>query len=644
MYDLSSHDAFEDASFDALFLALAEAPSLIPLDYRRAPNAESSSYSSTCSASPSTTCPITPAIPPKQGGRFSKNAIRVLKTWLNAHGSSPYPKSEDLQFLQEQTGLDRKQITNWFANARRRDQVHGIRSGSMPIRIKAADSASKIARPGTPAVQQRAPHKNPLQRWVESPPENEPAAVSDITRAVATGWDGFLQTFKTKYDWQRHEKTLHLSLDQWICAPDGPRVPVADNSEDICCVFCGKSSPDDVHVEAHQYSACQARNFGERTFHRKDHLIQHLRLVHKADYLIHFERSTPFPMRASNAPTATPINAYELLKLEINYYQQKWLDQYGQLPSSRSIHLEACRIIFAAEALAEEVLSVTQRHRCDSWLRDLVMSSLEVLQESRFGPIRFVADGVSTLKINGQDQLFERCPFEAQLRTFVDIGKLIRLGLLDCELQREACEIIRRVEKDSNSTLEGFAGCAIRLIEGSTDWLSAFKIRAGISIESQVELIPTPQLLPVPFAHFQTATSLPSDLSVPETVQIQHPATSPSGNTFTSMHPSNTPPIRLGIDDRFRFGHSAIDSNFFRLLVSDLRRWTLATMSPHNPDRHVPSDEEIQHHARWIVYESDDPWNQTAADHAEWLWQFKKDVGIIQNTAVSESTGVFNLW
>jgi hypothetical protein len=24
----------------------------------------------------------------------------------------------------------------------------------------------------------------------------------------------------------------------------------------------------------------------------------------------------------------------------------------------------------------------------------------------------------------------------------------------------------------------------------------------------------------------------------------------------------------------------------------------------------------------------DDPWNQTPADYAEWLWRFKKDVGI----------------
>lgn len=29
-------------------------------------------------------------------------------------------------------------------------------------------------------------------------------------------------TFKSKHDWVRHEKSLHLSLESWTCAPFGP--------------------------------------------------------------------------------------------------------------------------------------------------------------------------------------------------------------------------------------------------------------------------------------------------------------------------------------------------------------------------------------------------------------------------------------
>lgn len=42
----------------------------------------------------------------------------------------------------------------------------------------------------------------------------------------------------------------------------------------------------------------------------------------------------------------------------------------------------------------------------------------------------------------------------------------------------------------------------------------------------------------------------------------------------------------------------------------------------------VPSDAELQHQARIIIYDDDDPWNQTSADNAEWLIRFKRDVGL----------------
>lgn len=92
-----------------------------------------------------------------------------------------------------------------------------------------------------------------------------------------------VETFKTKHDWQRHEKALHLSLEHWTCAPDGPRMPTLAEPGRLCCVFCGALSPDDTHLETHQYSACQARDESERKFNRKDHLVQHLKLVHRVD-------------------------------------------------------------------------------------------------------------------------------------------------------------------------------------------------------------------------------------------------------------------------------------------------------------------------------------------------------------------------
>jgi hypothetical protein len=103
------------------------------------------------------------------------------------------------------------------------------------------------------------------------------------------------ETFKNKYDWQRHEKSLHLPLEQWVCGLHGPRAPKPETAE-LCCVFCGEVEPEETHIEAHYYSACNGRNLDERTFHRKDHLVQHLRLVHNAKFESWSMKSWMHPM------------------------------------------------------------------------------------------------------------------------------------------------------------------------------------------------------------------------------------------------------------------------------------------------------------------------------------------------------------
>lgn len=87
------------------------------------------------------------------------------------------------------------------------------------------------------------------------------------------------ETFKRKYDWKRHEMSLHISLEQWTCAPFGPRT-IDPHTGDTCCVFCGEPNPSDDHIELHAPSACENRKFS-----RKDHVRQHLRLVHDSELI-----------------------------------------------------------------------------------------------------------------------------------------------------------------------------------------------------------------------------------------------------------------------------------------------------------------------------------------------------------------------
>ncbi|KAK8223675.1 hypothetical protein HDK77DRAFT_367719, partial [Phyllosticta capitalensis] len=85
-------------------------------------------------------------------------------------------------------------------------------------------------------------------------------------------------TFRSKYDWKRHELSLHLSLEKWICAPLGP--VICTESGQRKCVFCEELNPSKEHLENHNWTACEEKSPEQRTFFRKDHLRQHMRLMH----------------------------------------------------------------------------------------------------------------------------------------------------------------------------------------------------------------------------------------------------------------------------------------------------------------------------------------------------------------------------
>ncbi|KAL5700888.1 Homeobox protein knotted-1-like 10 [Ranunculus cassubicifolius] len=53
-------------------------------------------------------------------GKLPKNAKTILMDWWNSHYRWPYPTEEDKIELADRTGLDQKQINNWFINQRKR--------------------------------------------------------------------------------------------------------------------------------------------------------------------------------------------------------------------------------------------------------------------------------------------------------------------------------------------------------------------------------------------------------------------------------------------------------------------------------------------------------------------------------------------
>ncbi|PYH92844.1 hypothetical protein BO71DRAFT_451170 [Aspergillus ellipticus CBS 707.79] len=97
-------------------------------------------------------------------------------------------------------------------------------------------------------------------------------------------------TFRSKHDWTRHEKSLHLLLERWSCAPFGPSY--TDWVSSPRCVFCNIEHPSETHIRDHRFWECQ-----------KDHLLQHLRLIHGTDI------GTPMPQVEGWRSEGTQINS-----------------------------------------------------------------------------------------------------------------------------------------------------------------------------------------------------------------------------------------------------------------------------------------------------------------------------------------------
>ncbi|UPK93409.1 hypothetical protein LCI18_004344 [Fusarium solani-melongenae] len=557
------------------------------------------------------------------------------------------------------------------------------------------------------------------------------------------------ETFARRYDWQRHEKTYHLSLERWICTPDGCRA-LEPKSNQISCVFCGETGPDDDHIRHHNYSICEAKPLSERTFYRKDHLVQHLRLVHDAEYLSWFmsrwksecnnvmsrcglcgvvmdswyarqdhlaehfrmgetmadwkgdwgfedavlklvqnsmppylineERNSPFPFSATAPPVESPPSAYELIKLEVFYFMINYRENNGCQPTDVQSQLEACRVIFASEASSDKRVTPPQ-----SWLRDLIMSSEPIAQQARYGPLRSPPENrLATLKINGKAHLFQDCPMEQSLQGYTSSSGL---EVSDEGLQNQVCRIILEAERASASPCDVFSSWLLRQARFSPEWLCRFRqrtfdtrdryntditTRGSLSGKAIMDFNEDPKTSDVNLdvahmedkrddgivesrlAHIQGDLVEQTEISLPQSPnpawQYQNQSSEPwlsldvvSSNVSGDLpgqprSPNEQSPgcsltRQTSSIQRDGKSHPALflsnDTSSYSRLARELSRFVKSTTSPNNPFQHVPTDEELQHHARCILYDDDDPWNQTAADNPEWLLRFKLDVGLI---------------
>lgn len=263
---------------------------------------------------------------------------------------------------------------------------------------------------------------------------------------------------------------------------------------------------------------------------------------------------------------------------------------------------EACRIV----GRVEEV-STHPSEAIANWLIRLATSTTNWLapfrRRAHLPRSEDVVDHIcrSTDPTSIDSTIHSYSRLERELKDYLILQRSMGIEPTDEDLQRQARIIIYEFDDGWNQTAADNAS-----------WLEGFKNRHPASSNSS----PAFSLQP----------------SVNSTV-------SGTATTDATLFSSDCPVLLgLGCDDMFDMGsgpncpgpYFLNDANCYRRLAKELKRWVAGTMSANNPNRHVPSDAELQHQARWILYDDDDPWNQTAADNAEWLQRFKRDAGILK--------------
>ena len=236
---------------------------------------------------------------------------------------------------------------------------------------------------------------------------------------------------------------------------------------------------------------------------------------------------------------------------------------------------EACRIV----GRVEEV-STHPSEAIANWLIRLATSTTDWLapfrRRAHLPRSEDVVDHIcrSTDPTSIDSTIHSYSRLERELKDYLILQRSLGIEPTDEDLQRQARIIIYEFDDGWNQTAADNAS-----------WLEGFKNRHPASSNNS----PAFSLQP----------------SVNSTI---------SGTTTTDATLfSNDCPVLLGLgcDDMFDMGsgpgcpgpYFLNDANCYRRLAKELKRWVAGTMSANNPNRHVPSDAELQHQARWILYD-----------------------------------------
>jgi hypothetical protein len=335
-------------------------------------------------------------------------------------------------------------------------------------------------------------------------------------------------------------------------------------------------------------------------------------------------------------------------------------------PTTAELQAEACRILTEAEQ--------TSSFPCEpalTWFTHLITSSSDWLDDFRRRvnlPLKFDLSLGDTCLADGEHyDIYNSAHLEKGLILYVN--SCTEMGVdppTSADLQRQARLLVFGVDDPQYSTLAD-----------DPTWLDQFKRRydhtthaaeprtdqllipemqnmyaAMPSSITDISLSPSPPLPTDTTLHWDLSPSPSSGSSNPQAKETAYDPMASRVTEFVRLslphytqnmdisNPTLNPNPQSASPDGYKAGprrYFFSDANCYRRLMFELSRFVASCISVNNPNPHVPSDEELQRQARWILYDDDDPWNQTAADNEEWLKRFKRDVGMLGK---DENTGL----